>query len=241
MVLGEDVAANLRDRAEGRVRPRPDEDGRAVDLTVEWPAADGEVHRARGRREVGVHEVRQGVGEAEEIGSGDRCVARDLALEDEVGLMNLRQLEVGSEVLHGGRDKRPRSQKVRVAGGRRVAGRDSHLTLRHVNADARVDERVVDGRVNDATVVESPAAAQAGLAVARDVVGEAEARAPVVLVRDAVGRLRQRGVDARGDVGRVLLVLVAHAEVQRETRVNAPLVLEEEVEIGRLHRQAEDA
>src|SRR5947207_2070146 len=102
---------------------RPDEDGRAEDLAVEGPARDREVHGAGGLGQVRVHEVRQRVREAEEVGGRDRGVARDLALEYEVSLVNLRQLEVGREVLHGGGHERARGQKVREAGGRRAAGR----------------------------------------------------------------------------------------------------------------------
>ena len=39
----------------------------------------------------------------------------------------------------------------------------------------------------------------------------------------------------------VLLVLVAQAEVQGQARGHAPVVLDEEIEVGRLHRQAEHA
>src|SRR5205823_2664553 len=97
------------------------------------------------------------------------------------------------------------------------------------------------GVEEEAVVVASPAAEEDVLAVGAHVVGEAQARLPLVLVRlalaaggevariDLAGQARHdgRGRDV-GQVEHVRLVIPAQAELEAEVRVYGPTVLAEE-------------
>ena len=100
VVSGEDVAANLRDLLEVRVRARTRVEREEPLLTVKWPAHGSERHEVCRFRQVGVHKVRETLAKAAQVGERDHRVARDLPLDDEIGLVDQRQLEVRSEVLH---------------------------------------------------------------------------------------------------------------------------------------------
>src|SRR5262249_4907521 len=154
-------------------------------------------------------EVWQRIAKAADVRRGDHGVSRDLTLEDEVPLVDLRELEVSIEKLHGANrwvgggqeirvDRHERAiirTEVRSRGGAgygqvRRAGRE--LPLTQIDADARVDQCIVYSRVDYATVINAPTATQAGFAVSAKVVSETDARAEIVLVADSVRRLRQQ-------------------------------------------------
>ena len=100
---------------------------------------------------------------------------------------------------------------------------------------ADVGDGVRDRRVDDAAVEHAVAAADHRGAAAAEVVGDAEARAEVVLVLRERRRRRQRRV-GNLRLGH-LLVVVAQTEVQRRARVEAPRVLDEEVVVERMERE----
>ena len=100
--------------------------------------------------------------------------------------MNLRELEVIVEELNRTNWRIRSAQKVRInrqertivgvqgrrcgRASRRQVGRGRReLTLSALDADAGIDQGVVNGRVDNASVVESPTAANTGLAIAGDV------------------------------------------------------------------------
>ncbi len=242
VVPGGDAAANLLNLAEARVRPGVAEVvGERPVLPAERAVNDVDGSRGGRRAQVGVNEVRQVFAAAEEVAGRGDGVARNLALKHHVGLVDHRVLEALLEVVDRRRAQGSARQDVRedgrgrVAGGSGRAGGGVHRGDDLAGAgNVRVDERLDDGRAVDAPVVDAVAGADARLAVALHVVGEAEARPPVVPIARPVGRLRQQRVNQAGEGLRQLLVLVAEAEVQRQTRRGVDVVLEEEgVVVGR--------
>src|ERR1051325_6816465 len=99
VILRNHIAANLRDLRETRVRARSDENRRQVSLAVEWATNDIQRHDSTWRRKVRIDEVGQRVAVAAEIRRRDHRVSRNLSFENEVPLMNLRELEIFGEVL----------------------------------------------------------------------------------------------------------------------------------------------
>src|ERR1051326_224835 len=112
------------------------------------------------------------------------------------------------------------------------------LALADVSTDAGIYQRVINSRIDHATVVNSPAAANTRLTIAGQIVSKADAWSKVVPVIDFVIRLRQRRI--RIHRIRIALVFVTQTEVQRESRRHAPVVLKEVVEIGGLHVQTQN-
>src|SRR6185437_740166 len=95
-------------------------------------------------------------------------------------------------------------------------------------------ERAEDGGVGNASVVESIAAAQNGVAGTGDVPGKAEARAEVVAVVRKEARLRNVRVNHKlVGIGQTLVV-VAHAQRKREARRKLPVIGEKSGVVGSL-------
>src|SRR6185437_15446318 len=124
-----------------------------------------------------------------------------------------------------------------AASRRQVVGSSRELTLTAIDANARVDECVVDGRVDNASVIQAPAATNTVFAITGNVESKSDAWSKVVSVVDLVVGLRQRRIHV--DRIRVELVLVTQTEIQSKSRRHAPVVLDEVVQVGGLHVQAE--
>src|SRR5689334_24756375 len=125
--------------------------------------------------------------------------------------MNLRELKIIVEELHRSDRWVGRRQQVRIdrqeravvsadcrsragASKRQVAGAGGELALAFIDTDARVDEGVVNGRVDHAAVIDAPATAQTRFAVAGQVVSKTDTRTDVVFVADLVAGLRQQRI-----------------------------------------------
>src|SRR6185369_1948650 len=178
VILRNHITANFRDLRESSVGSWYYKDRRQIGLTGKWSTDDVQRYRTRRLRQVGVDEVWQRITETAEVRSRDHRVSRDLALDNEVPLMNLRQLEIIVEVLHRPYRRIRSRQQVRIdrkqcaiirrltcACSRKICRTGRELPLTAIGADTRVYERVVNGRVDHTAVVESPATANAGLAV----------------------------------------------------------------------------
>ena len=77
------------------------------------------------------------------------------------------------------------------AGERQVGCAGGELALTFIDADARVDECVVNRRVDHATVIDYPDAPNTRLAITGQVVSKADARNKVVIVANLDAVLRQ--------------------------------------------------
>ncbi len=206
----------------------------------------------QGRRvEVPIDEGRQPAAEAQQVGHRHGRVRHDLPLEAQVRLVNERVLEVGREELDGTGTCRRRREHVREDGGRRGGRRNADLEL--AAGGARVDQGVVDRRVDDAAEVDAVAAAQRSLRVAREVEREAGAGAEIRLV---AGQLRRRPVEGEVQVGDsaspsgngfcvsgMLSYSYRSPEVDHQSRPHAPVVLREQVVVvgGQLGAQRAEA
>src|SRR5690349_20488755 len=145
--------------------------------------------------------------------------------------MNLRQLEILIEELHcahrrirGGQqvwidwqegtvvsaDRRTRAR----ASERQVAGARRELALTFIDANAGVNEGVVNSRVDHTTVIDAPATAKARLAIAAEVISKTNARTEVIFVAHLVAGLRQQWI--RIHWIRIALILVTESEIQSE-------------------------
>src|SRR6185437_10439791 len=151
--------------------------------------------------------------------------SRNFTLVDEVPLVNLRELEVVVKVLHCARRRCRTAEQVRVnrqertvisrdtaASRRQVVGSSRELTLTAIDADAGIDECVVDGRVDNASVIQAPAATNTVFAITGNVESKSDAWSKVVSVVDLVVGLRQRRIHV--DRIRIELVLVTQTEIQ---------------------------
>src|SRR5207245_1900069 len=128
-------------------------------------------------------------------------------------------------------DQSSGSQQV-LLGWRAYAARlKGNFPLGHIDSDAGIDKRVIDCRVNDSAEINAIAAANGSLAVTVDIISKPNPRTPVVLVANAVAGLRQGRVNTGRNVGRILLILITHSEVQGKARIDPPVVLNEKVVI----------
>src|SRR6185503_1865883 len=172
---------------------------------------------------------------------GDNCISRDFTFDDYVALVNQWILESIAEIIDSSGARRRRGQNIREQRSGRVAGgvvgisstaaerrtaigrnRTDGLTSRR----SSVDERVDDDRAIDAAVVDSVAAAQAGLTIATEIRRETDARTEVVLVARPVRRLRQRRIHEERFGKR--FVVPTQTEVKSQPRRNAPVILSKE-------------
>src|SRR3954452_2073560 len=154
--------------------------------------------------------------------------------------MDLRILEVGGEVGDGGRRTGGggRSEDGRENRGRgRRAEAEGLLCARH----SRIGQCVEDRGVDDTAIVYPVAAANHGLAVARDVIGKAEPRAKVVLVLRHLGGLRHGRIDERAEWVRQHFALIPYAQREAEAGQDLPVIGGEERNIRRIELEADGA
>ena len=203
-------------------------------------AVDDELDLRVCRAQVRVQERGQVRTTAVEIRRRDRDVAANGPIDRQFRHVDLWTLERRREILNRRLDCRRRRRRehggvLRCAGGRRRV-REGVRPER----DAVVGQRARDDAVARTPVVHAPSAADDRRVRAHDVVGETHARSEVVLILvegNGCGVCRVAGeLDAvrLGLAGlREFLVLPANAQVQRQLVVEAPVVLDEPVVVGR--------
>src|ERR1700730_14220406 len=164
-----------------------------------------------------------------------------MLLEDQIVLVNRGVLRVGSKIHDAwlGWARRRVGDDVRVRRRPRliVEYRERELP----GPDPRIGDGVRDRRVDDAAVVDSPAAAQERVALAGNVPVCADPRPKVVLVAWKGSRQWCEWV---GDLrAGHLLEIVAETEIERQMWVNMPGILDERgvVDCSQLERGRADS
>src|SRR5262245_30225423 len=169
--------------------------------------------------------------------------------------MNLRKLEIILEELNRADRRIRRRQQVWInrqqravvcvqrrvrtgASNRQIVVSGRELTLTAIDSNTRVDERVVNRRIDHASIVQTPTTAKRGLAVAGQVNRKADSWSKVVPVVNLSIRLQNVRIDV--DWIGIQLVLVAQSKIQRESRRYAPVILNEPVDVGGFHCQTEN-
>ena len=220
------------DPVEVRVGPRAAVEREAAHrLTVE-DVADRRIRRV----EVDVPEERQVEAFAVEVGRRHRGAGADVPLERDVHRVHARPDQVGREVVDVRRvaagAHRNRRQHVWIE--RRAGGGGCEEVGRLV--DAVVGERIGDGAVAGQPVEDAVRRTQNSVVIGAEVVGQAQARRPVLLVLVESRRLGHRRVagenHAVGDHApglRQFLILVAQTQIDQQPVGGAPGVLDEEV------------
>ena len=107
-----------------------------------------------------------------------------------------------------------------------------------IDANAGVNKGVVNGRVDDPSIIEAPPTPNTGLAIAVQVVSKSNPWPKVISIVDLVVGLRQGRIHVHR-IG-IELILITQSEIQGESRADAPVVLDEVVEIGGLHIKTEN-
>src|SRR4029077_7598740 len=97
---------------------------------------------------------------------------------------------------------------------------------------AGIGQRIKDGGVDDAAVVDAVSATYHRLTVAREVIGKAEPRAEVVLVLRHMGGLLQGRIDHCAEWIRQSFTLIPHAQRKAEPGHNLPVVRRENGVVG---------
>src|SRR2546426_4835244 len=136
--------------------------------------------------DVGVDKVRQVSAEAAEIADGNGGFPAKFTFDGQIRLVNGRRLELGIKECYAERASAAdrcglcgkNLRELGCAGGSSAGGIKPERELTAV--DTGVDESIVNGGIDDAAVVDAVATADGGLSIAKHVVSEADARAPIV-------------------------------------------------------------
>src|SRR5262249_42783922 len=150
IVFREDVTANLSDcrvvwirsgRSKCRGLSCSDKQRRPEEPPIERPANRRQVHVSDWRRQVCVNKVRQVLAIGEEVRSRDHSFASNLTLDDGVKLLDSRQLEVISKVLHCAWYQGAAAEQGRIS--RTAGGRlQGNLPLGDIRTHAGVNQGV---------------------------------------------------------------------------------------------------
>src|SRR5258708_7668451 len=185
VVVGADAAEDVGHSAEGRITTLSVSDGGVSRAGQHAASANavGEWESTCGRRiDVGVDEVRQVAAEAAEVTDGDGGFPRKFPCGGEVGLVNGWRLELGVEEDNAQSAIGRWRSSVNLGERRSASSRGIEAERELTAADAGVDQRIVNRRVDGAAVVDAVAATDGGFSITEDIVGEADGRAPVVRV-----------------------------------------------------------
>src|SRR5882672_110292 len=171
--------------------------------------------------DVGIDEIRQVAAEATEIADRNCGLPREFPLDGKVCLVNggglelrIEEDDVESAACAGPRRLCGQNlRELRFTSAQRIRRRKRVEAERELAAGyAGVDERVVDGGIDDTPVVDAVAAADGGFTVAEDIIGEADARPPVICIAGELLGIQDIWIWEEGL--RHLFVIEADSEVQ---------------------------